>query len=199
MPRTAAIVLVIAVLPMGCALVGYSFDGYGPAGTGTGEGGSASSGQSTTGSSAGSGGSGTGSSSSSAEGSSSSTGSGPLPCMTPAECGTSTECIAYACLNSSCSPTITLPGTPCNNASGFCNLMGQCVQCLGAGQCPPAVNQCQIAVCNGGVCGIGNKPAATLCNGTADQCDGAGNCVDCVNSGGCEECCVCSNQVCIPS
>jgi hypothetical protein len=147
----------------------------------------------------------------SAEASSSSSGSGngggsgaggsPVMCTTPSDCGANTECIAYACVSSVCSKAIVLTGTACKNGSGIgkCDTTGECVQCLDASHCPQPINQCQAAFCNGGVCSIGNLPAATFCNGAVDQCDGAGNCVDCVDNGGCGECCACVNRACIPT
>lgn len=239
MRRTAAIVLLVAALPAGCALVGYSFDGYGPASSG--EGGSASSGQPTTDSSGTSGGSGWGGGSAGAGGGSPActtpadctpgtacqqptcagnvcgladlpagkacgngdvcNGSGQcVHCLLATDCGISTDCAVFSCSNSGCSVSLAPIDMACSNGAGKCNQLGQCVvQCVGADQCPQTPDPCKAAVCNGGVCGIGNAPAITPCKGGADQCDGAGNCVDCVDNGGCDDCCVCINRACVQS
>jgi hypothetical protein len=71
--------------------------------------------------------------------------------------------------------------------------------CLVPTDCPGAVTECFAKQCITGRCSVAPKPAATLCNGLMDQCDGMGNCVDCVDNGGCGECCVCSQNHCIPA
>ncbi|MGZ3423865.1 MAG: hypothetical protein ACXVEE_38740 [Polyangiales bacterium] len=73
------------------------------------------------------------------------------------------------------------------------------VGCASPATCPAPSNECMMATCVGGTCGIGPRPAGTSCNMLTDQCDGAGTCVDCVNSGGCDECCVCASNKCVPA
>jgi hypothetical protein len=82
---------------------------------------------------------------------------------------------------------------------GVCDANGVCVAggCTLDSDCPQGATECSKQTCAAGICK--RVPPGTLCNGFLDQCDDLGNCVDCWNSGGCDECCVCSNKVCIPA
>ena len=76
----------------------------------------------------------------------------------------------------------TMSGAACNQAGGtVCNGSGACVACITASTCPAAANECQVATCTMGACGIAFVPAGT--NATTqvagdchvNKCDGAGN------------------------
>ena len=73
-------------------------------------------------------------------------------------------------------------GTPCNGGGGtFCNGAGACVECTVATDCA-AADQCDVAVCTAGACGVEPGPAGTPCTDglfctQTDTCDGSSACV----------------------
>jgi hypothetical protein len=104
------------------------------------------------------------------------------------------------CTADSCQGTLAVHavrnGATC--AGGICDPSGACVAgCTQDADCPQGATECTKQKCVQGTCQ--RVPPGTLCNGLIDQCDDTGTCVDCWNSGGCDECCVCSNKVCIPA
>jgi len=92
------------------------------------------------------------------------------------------QCTSDICTAGVPSNPATMLGTFCNQGSGSaCDGLGACVECFSGSDCPNGVNECQVATCVAGVCGVAN---ATLGTQTASQtagdckkaqCDGAGN------------------------
>ncbi len=75
-------------------------------------------------------------------------------------------------------------GTPCGDG-GYCDGMGACVECIDAGDCPPA-SACHVAVCENNACGVEPADMGTPCSDglfctATDQCNAAGTCVGTVN------------------
>lgn len=75
-------------------------------------------------------------------------------------------------------------GTPCGDGA-YCDGMGACVECIDAGDCPPA-GQCHVAVCEDNQCGVEPADSGTPCSDglfctATDTCNAAGTCVGTVN------------------
>jgi sulfatase modifying factor 1 len=53
---------------------------------------------------------------------------------------------------------------------------GGAPSCAQVADCPQPENDCQLATCNGGTCGLGAKPEGAICAQGAGTCDGNGQC-----------------------
>ena len=104
------------------------------------------------------------------------------------------ECTADSC-QGGVPVHVVQVGASCQG--GHCDANGACAGCTQDSDCSQGATECTRQTCVLGTCK--RVPPGTLCNSLRDQCDDTGNCVDCWNSGGCDECCVCSNKVCIPA
>lgn len=116
-------------------------------------------------------------------------------CTAPAQCGTDTACVSYACTNNTCVPTYS-PGTVVSGANdGDCVAL-QCVDMMSDPQSLPLDsdvmddgNVCTSDSCNAGTPVHAPAGAGTACDDGAasagGQCDAGTTCVDCTSDGGC--------------
>ncbi|MBK8255370.1 MAG: VCBS repeat-containing protein [Polyangiaceae bacterium] len=94
------------------------------------------------------------------------------------------ECTTDTCENGATVYTPVPVGTPCAQNAGFCNLEGQCVECLAPDDCPGESTACQTPSCISGICGFDYAAAGTAIptQQTGDcklsVCSGDGNIID---------------------
>ena len=90
------------------------------------------------------------------------------------------ECTDDICTGNVPSNPDTMAGGACTTGGTVCNGSGACVTCLTAATCPAAPNECQVATCTAGACGIAfvaaGTTAATQVAGDCKKntCNGAG-------------------------
>jgi plastocyanin len=90
------------------------------------------------------------------------------------------QCTDDICTGNLPSNPNTMSGGVCTTGGTVCNGAGACVTCLSAATCPAAANECQVATCMAGACGIAfvavGTNAATQTTGDChvNKCDGAG-------------------------
>jgi hypothetical protein len=111
---------------------------------------------------------------------------GAASCRTPTDCPLPPGgCVQSACEAGCCTTTNVAEDSPCNtyktNMSGFCDGVGNCVQCTKASECPGITNDCRQPACTIFSCTtaftavntptMGNPPQTTeachqtVCNG----------------------------------
>lgn len=121
--------------------------------------------------------------------SSSSTSTG-MPCAADAECGASSECQAFTCVNSACSVSFTPMGTAValqqagDCQSKVCDGQGVIVDIVDAADPADDGNECTLDACVGTETQHGFLMAGTPCNGV-QYCEGFGYCVECLDSSQC--------------
>ncbi|HMY21436.1 MAG TPA: hypothetical protein PKA58_34170, partial [Polyangium sp.] len=144
-----------------------------------------------------------GSGGSGGSGSSSSTSSGGMPCMTDSECGASSECQSFACVNGACAVSFAAAGTiVAQQAIGDCQTnvcdgKGYVVSNPEPGDPADDNNPCTIDTCNGPTTMYGPVGAGMACDGTR-FCNGVGYCVQCLMDGDCPGG-VCFKEQCVPA
>lgn len=141
---------------------------------------------------------GNGGSGGSTSSSSSSTG---MVCSQDAQCGASSECQLFACVNGNCSVTFSPMGTAVavqekgDCQSKVCNGQGIVVDAPDLSDPADDGNPCTLDACVGGQTQHGFLMAGTSCDGTR-FCDGFGYCVDCLVASDCPNG-ACTQNTCV--
>ncbi|MCL2823595.1 MAG: hypothetical protein FWD57_06360, partial [Polyangiaceae bacterium] len=128
-------------------------------------------------------------------------------CAVPADCGASTACRQYVCVDGECSSD----NAPAGSTAGITQVEGDCheLKCNGGGNIdnviddndvatslPPA---CRIHTCLMGVPGTAVAPVGTECaDGGGTICTSAGACVACLNTSHCDRQVCNTANACVP-
>jgi hypothetical protein len=119
-----------------------------------------------------------------------------MMCTTDSECGASSECQSFACIDNGCLVSFGAKGTAValqqagDCLSKICDGAGVVVDVPDAADPADDGNACTLDACVGNETQHGFLMAGTTCNGT-QYCDGFGYCVECLDSS------QCSSGVCV--
>ncbi|MBK9261793.1 MAG: hypothetical protein IPM54_18575 [Polyangiaceae bacterium] len=132
--------------------------------------------------------------------SSSSSSSGGMQCASDTDCGASSECQTFACVNGQCNVTFTSMGTPVavqeigDCQSNVCDGKGYIVKVEDLADPTDDGITCTLDACVGTETQHGFLAAGTACNGS-QYCDGFGMCVECLEGSHCASS-ICSGGFC---
>ncbi len=121
---------------------------------------------------------------------SSSSGSSGMPCSAENDCGASSECQSFACVDGTCSVMFAAMGTTVaiqelgDCQTNACDGKGYVVNVSDLADPIDDGNPCTLDACVGAETQHGFLAAGTSCNG-AQFCDGFGFCVECLDSSQC--------------